>query len=147
MLTRKSRVLSCPSEDSRSSALVCVRVVALADPGTVDALVAMQSNFDVESTVMTRRLVEVRKNYLIPLEYELHAPLPREHPYDIFLNGFSLSTDALKMGLMFPLFPTEWTSRMVNNLVPTLLVNETELAKIFWGILSASKGVKDMNEA
>ncbi|RRT74137.1 hypothetical protein B296_00032641 [Ensete ventricosum] len=105
MLTRKSRVLSCPSEDSRSSALVCVRVVALADPGTADALVAMQSNFDVESTVMTHRLVEVRKNYFIPLEYELHAPLPREHPYNIFSIGFSLSTDALKMGLMFPLHP------------------------------------------
>ncbi|RWW73659.1 hypothetical protein BHE74_00018455 [Ensete ventricosum] len=98
MLTHKSRVLTCPSEDSRSSALVCVRVVALADPGTANALVAMQSNSDVESTVTTRRLVEVRKNYLIPLEYELHAPLPREHPYDIFLNGFSLSTNALKSG-------------------------------------------------
>ncbi|RWV94619.1 hypothetical protein GW17_00042826 [Ensete ventricosum] len=49
--------------------------VASVDSGTADALVAMQSNFDVDSTVMTRRLVEVRKNYFIPLEYELHEPL------------------------------------------------------------------------
>ncbi|RWW17966.1 hypothetical protein GW17_00018079 [Ensete ventricosum] len=65
----------------------------------------MQSNFDVDSTMMTHRLVEVRKNYFIPLEYELHSPLPGEHPYDAFLNGFSLSIDALEAGLRFPLHP------------------------------------------
>ncbi|RRT54536.1 hypothetical protein B296_00032880 [Ensete ventricosum] len=52
---------------------------------------------------MTRQLVEVRKNYFIPSEYELHAPLPGERPYDAFLNGFSLSTDTLEVGLMFSL--------------------------------------------
>ncbi|RRT46510.1 hypothetical protein B296_00013983 [Ensete ventricosum] len=97
MSTHRSRVLSCPSGESRLSALIYVSEgAAPVDLGTVDALVAMRSNFDVDSIVMTRRLVEVRKNYFILLEFELHAPLPGEHPYDAFLNGFSLSTDALE---------------------------------------------------
>ncbi|RZS06102.1 hypothetical protein BHM03_00036704 [Ensete ventricosum] len=44
-------------------------------------------------------------------------------------------------------FPTEWTSRTVNNSVPVLSANETELVEILRGILSTSRGVKDMNEA
>ncbi|RWW53368.1 hypothetical protein BHE74_00040150 [Ensete ventricosum] len=92
-----SRVLSHPSGDSRLSTLVFVSEgAAPADPRTANTLVAMQSNFDVDSTVTTRWLVEVRKNYFIPPEYELHAPLPGERPYDAFSNGFSLSTDAFK---------------------------------------------------
>ncbi|RRT67453.1 hypothetical protein B296_00015727 [Ensete ventricosum] len=69
---------------------------ALTDFGIVDALMVMRSNFDIGSIVTIRRLVEVRKNYFIPSKYELHAPLPGEHPYDAFPNGFSLSIDALK---------------------------------------------------
>ncbi|RRT36798.1 hypothetical protein B296_00055775 [Ensete ventricosum] len=55
--------------------------------------------------VTTHRLTEVRKNHFVPPEYELHAPLPGEHPYDVFPSGFSLSTDALEAGLRFPLHP------------------------------------------
>ncbi|RWW62785.1 hypothetical protein BHE74_00030068 [Ensete ventricosum] len=106
MSTRRSRALSRPFGDSRSSALVSVfEGVAPTDPGTTYALVAI-----------------------------------------------SLSTDALEVGLRFRLhpvmeaclkgcLPTEWTSRMVNNLVPALSVDETELVEILRGILSASKGV------
>ncbi|RRT60587.1 hypothetical protein B296_00041379 [Ensete ventricosum] len=36
---------------------------------------------------------------------------------------------------------------MVNNSVLTLSANETKLVKILWGVLSASKRVKDANEA
>ncbi|RWV97743.1 hypothetical protein GW17_00039446 [Ensete ventricosum] len=75
----------------------------LVDLGAVNALVAMRSFFNVDLVITTRRLKKVRKNYFIPLEYELHAPLPGEHPYDAFPNGFSLSTDALEAGLRFPL--------------------------------------------
>ncbi|RWV77598.1 hypothetical protein GW17_00061548, partial [Ensete ventricosum] len=82
-----------------------VRGVALADPGGADALAAMRSYFNVDSIVTTRRLVEMRKNYFVPPEYELHAPLPGEHPYDTFSSGFSLSTDTLEAGLRFPLHP------------------------------------------
>ncbi|RZS05694.1 hypothetical protein BHM03_00036240 [Ensete ventricosum] len=85
------------SSRTTSSALISMfESMALAAPGTIDALVAMQSSFDVDSTVTTHRLVEVRKNYFIPPEYELHAPLLGERPYDAFSNGFSLSTDALE---------------------------------------------------
>ncbi|RRT57012.1 hypothetical protein B296_00036622, partial [Ensete ventricosum] len=129
------------------------RGAAPIDPGAVDALAAMQSYFNVDSTVITRRLVEVRKNYFVPLEYKLHAPLPRERPYDTFLSGFNLSTNALKVSIRFPLHPVieafsiEWTSQMVNNTVPMLSVDETKLVEILQEILSASRGVKDMNEA
>ncbi|RZR75203.1 hypothetical protein BHM03_00051808 [Ensete ventricosum] len=44
-------------------------------------------------------------------------------------------------------FPTEWTSRMVNSSVPVLSADEIELVEILRGILSISRGVKDMNEA
>ncbi|RRT39448.1 hypothetical protein B296_00034287, partial [Ensete ventricosum] len=54
------------------------------DFGTTDALVAMRSFFNVDSIVTTRRLVEGRKNYFIPPEYELHVPLQGERPYDTF---------------------------------------------------------------
>ncbi|RWV81936.1 hypothetical protein GW17_00056606 [Ensete ventricosum] len=168
--THRSRVLSRPSGDS-----VSVEVVpsssALDDSGTADALVVMQSFFNVDSIVTTRRLVEVRKNYFIPLEYELHIPLPGERPYNAFSCGFGLSTDALEAGLRFSLhpvievcleqwrispyqmapnswrFPTEWTSRTVSGFVPALSADETELVEILRGILSVSRGVKDMNEA
>ncbi|RZR99254.1 hypothetical protein BHM03_00028768 [Ensete ventricosum] len=65
----------------------------------------MRSYFNVDSTVTIRRLVEVRKNYFVPPKYKLHAPLSGERPYDTFLSGFSLSTDALEAGLRFPLHP------------------------------------------
>ncbi|RWW85369.1 hypothetical protein BHE74_00005951 [Ensete ventricosum] len=171
ILARRSRVLDRSSGDSRSTAVLSSsRGVAPANSGAVEALVAMQSCFNIDSTMTTRRLVEVRKNYYIPLEYELHVPLLGECPYDAFLSGFSLSTDALEVGLMFPLhpmieacldgwqispsqmapnscFPSEWKSQTVNNSVPMLLANETELVEILRGIFYASRGVKDMNEA
>ncbi|RRT62255.1 hypothetical protein B296_00043530 [Ensete ventricosum] len=75
------------------------------DPTVTDALVAMQFFFNIDSVVMTRWLMEVRKNYFVPPEYELHAPLPGERPYDAFLSGFNLSTDALEAGLRFLLYP------------------------------------------
>ncbi|RRT64753.1 hypothetical protein B296_00011704, partial [Ensete ventricosum] len=44
-------------------------------------------------------------------------------------------------------FPTEWISRTVNNSIPALSVDETKLIEILRGILSSSRGVKDMKEA
>ncbi|RRT64762.1 hypothetical protein B296_00011518 [Ensete ventricosum] len=102
---------------------------ALSDSRTTDALAAMLSFFNVDSTVTTHRLVEVRKNYFIPPEYELHIPLSGERPYDAFS------------------FPTEWTSRTVSSSIPALSTDKTELVEILWGILSDLRGVKDMNEA
>ncbi|RZS17039.1 hypothetical protein BHM03_00049144 [Ensete ventricosum] len=144
---------------------------ALGDSGTADTLVAMRYFFNVDSTVTTRRLVEVMKNYFIPSEYELHVPLLGERPYDIFSCDFGLSIDALEAGLRFPLHPVieacleqwrispsqmapnswrflaEWTSRTVSSSVPALSADEIELVEILRGILSVLRGVKDMNEA
>ncbi|RZS00298.1 hypothetical protein BHM03_00029974 [Ensete ventricosum] len=237
---RRSRVLSRPSRDFGSTAVVLLSGgVAPTDPRVANALAAMQSFFNVDLVMMTCWFKEVRKNYFIPPEYELHAPLPGERPYDVFPSGFSLLTNALEASLRFPLhlvieaclegwqispfqmapnswhymvaflweyygsgvmttrdlfmayfclsrgqaryylttrvgfrvggapssnkgwkshfffiscrrgwcFPTEWTSQTGNNSVPVLSTDETELVEILRGILSASKGVKDMNEA
>ncbi|RWW67201.1 hypothetical protein BHE74_00025371 [Ensete ventricosum] len=135
----RSRVLSSPSRDSRSIAVISSSGVGVpGDFKTVDALATMRSCFNVDTTVTTRQLVEVRKNYFVPPEYELHAPLQGGRPYDAFLCGFSLSTDALEVGLSFL---TKWTSRTVNNSMPALSADETELVEILRGILSASRGL------
>ncbi|RWW82483.1 hypothetical protein BHE74_00009051 [Ensete ventricosum] len=74
---RCDEVLSCPSGDSRSVVIVSSSGVGVpGNFGTANALTAMQSCFNVDSTVTTHRLVEVKKNYFIPPDYELHAPLP-----------------------------------------------------------------------
>ncbi|RWW56153.1 hypothetical protein BHE74_00037153 [Ensete ventricosum] len=153
--THRSRVMSRPFRDSVLVAIVPLSS-ALVDSGTTDTFATMRSFFNVDSTVTTRRLVEVRNNYFITLEYELHVPLPGERPYDAFSCGFGLSTDDLEAGLRFSLhlvieacldFPTEWTSRTVSGSIPALSADETKLVEILRGILSISKGVKDMNEA
>ncbi|RWW27425.1 hypothetical protein GW17_00008139 [Ensete ventricosum] len=79
--------------------------VALDDSEAVEALTTIRSCFNIDLIVTTRRLVEVRKYYYIPLEYELHVPLLGQYPYNAFSNGFSLSTIALEAGLRFPLHP------------------------------------------
>ncbi|RWW77201.1 hypothetical protein BHE74_00014667 [Ensete ventricosum] len=102
ILTRRSRVLSHPSGDSMSVAIVPLSS-AMGDSETANTLATIRSYFNIDSTMITRRLVEVRKNYFIPPEYELYVPPPRECPYDAFPCGFSLSTDALEAGLRFQL--------------------------------------------
>ncbi|RRT48317.1 hypothetical protein B296_00048283 [Ensete ventricosum] len=98
----QSRLKARLEKLTRLKARLSIALVSLSrgatptDFGTANALTIMRSNFDVDSTVMTRQLVEVRKNYFIPLEYELHAPLLGERPYDAFSSGFSLLTDALE---------------------------------------------------
>ncbi|RWW76367.1 hypothetical protein BHE74_00015531 [Ensete ventricosum] len=78
------------------------RLVLRATQGPL-TLATMQSFFNVDLTMTTYRLVEVRKNYFIPPKYELHVPLPRERSYDAFPCGFGLSTDALEARLRFSL--------------------------------------------
>ncbi|RRT73961.1 hypothetical protein B296_00006330 [Ensete ventricosum] len=106
ILAHRSRALSRPSRDSRSMGVISPSEGrASGDSDIADALVAMRSYFDVDSSMMTRRLVEVRKNYFVSPKYKLHVPLPGERPYDTFLCSFNLSTDALDAGLRFSLHP------------------------------------------
>ncbi|RWV95304.1 hypothetical protein GW17_00042076, partial [Ensete ventricosum] len=100
ILARRSRVLGRPSEDSRSTIVLSWSGdTAPTDFRATEALAAMRSCFNIDSTMTTHRLVEVRKNYYIPSKYELHVPLPGERPYDAFPSSFSLSTDTLEVGL------------------------------------------------
>ncbi|RWW25000.1 hypothetical protein GW17_00010679 [Ensete ventricosum] len=132
----RSRVLSHPSGDSVSVAIV-PSSSALGDSGIADALAMMRSFFNVDSIMTTRRLVEVRKNYFIPLEHELHVPLPGERPYDAFPCGLSLSTDAVEAGLRFSLHPVieacleQWRispSQMAPNSWQYLLPDRVDLS-------------------
>ncbi|RZS06101.1 hypothetical protein BHM03_00036703 [Ensete ventricosum] len=99
-------ILGHPSKDFRSTTILSSSGgTAPANSGATEALAVIQSCFNIDSTMTTRRLVEVRKNYYIAPEYELHVPLPGECPYDTFPSDFSLPTDALEAGLRFPLHP------------------------------------------
>ncbi|CAL9121070.1 unnamed protein product, partial [Musa textilis] len=51
----------------------------------------------------SKALAALQDRYSIPREYRLHAPSPRQCPYDPFPNGFKLTLDALEVGLRFPL--------------------------------------------
>ncbi|RRT34729.1 hypothetical protein B296_00033926, partial [Ensete ventricosum] len=42
------------------------------DSGVKEALAMMRSCFNIDSTMVVCRMVEDRKNYYIPPEYELH---------------------------------------------------------------------------
>ncbi|RRT59400.1 hypothetical protein B296_00034087 [Ensete ventricosum] len=89
ILARRSRVLGHPSRDSRSTAILSSSGgAAPTNSGATEALATMRSCFNIDSTMMTRQLVEVRKNYYTAPEYELHVPLPGEHPYDTFPSDF-----------------------------------------------------------
>ncbi|RRT81948.1 hypothetical protein B296_00001288 [Ensete ventricosum] len=61
--------------------------------------------------------------------------------------GDSGTANALAAMQSISIFPTEWNSRTVSSSVLALSADETELVKILRGILSVSRGVKDMNEA
>ncbi|RRT61584.1 hypothetical protein B296_00029860 [Ensete ventricosum] len=87
--THRSRILSRPSRDSGSTAIVLSsRGATPINLGAMDALATMRLFFNVDLIVTTHQLKEARKNYFIPPEYELRTPLYGERPYDTFLNGF-----------------------------------------------------------
>ncbi|RWW44103.1 hypothetical protein BHE74_00050170 [Ensete ventricosum] len=134
--THRSRVLSRPSVDSMSVVLI-PSTNALGDLGTANALAAMRSFFNVDSTMTTRRLVEVRKNYFIPPEYELHVPLLGEHPYDTFSGGFDLSTDALEAGLRFALHP------MIEACLEQWRISHSQMAPNSWRYLATAEQPTD----
>ncbi|RRT60590.1 hypothetical protein B296_00041380 [Ensete ventricosum] len=76
-LRARLEMLRTESPRARSTTIVSSSGgAALADLGATDALTAMRSYFNVDLIVTTRRLVEVRKNYFVPPEYELNAPQP-----------------------------------------------------------------------
>ncbi|RRT33036.1 hypothetical protein B296_00056844 [Ensete ventricosum] len=149
------------------------RRVTPANSRVTRALEVVKLCYDSNSTLMARRLVEVRERFYIPPYYKLHVPLPGHHPYDTFPNGFGLSTDALEAGLWFPLhpvieacliewqisplqmtpnyggwgFPPEWTAQPVQHTTLVLSGDKSELVGILRRILSFSRAVRDITEA
>ncbi|RWV86838.1 hypothetical protein GW17_00051226 [Ensete ventricosum] len=105
--------------------------IAPDDSRAADALATIQSCFNVDSTLTSHRLVKVRERFYIPLKYELHVPIPDQCPYDAFLSGFGLSTDALEMGVRFSLHPVIEACLECWQISPSYM---------------ASNSVRDMNE-
>ncbi|RWW68492.1 hypothetical protein BHE74_00023982 [Ensete ventricosum] len=76
-----------------------------ADAKALQALEAMKSHHDFDSTVCLESLGSVRKRFSIPNEYVLHAPRSGQRPYNPYPGGFGISINALEAGLRFPLHP------------------------------------------
>ncbi|RWW07161.1 hypothetical protein GW17_00029473 [Ensete ventricosum] len=49
------------------------------DSKILKVLMVMQSCYNSDSTMMVRRLAKVRERLCIPVEYELHVPMPGQH--------------------------------------------------------------------
>ncbi|THU72454.1 hypothetical protein C4D60_Mb04t12300 [Musa balbisiana] len=64
----------------------------------------IKSWHDVDSVVIEELLGPIWDRYCIS-SYGLYTPLPSQHPYDPFPDGFELTMDALKAGLQFLLNP------------------------------------------
>ncbi|RWW52779.1 hypothetical protein BHE74_00040784 [Ensete ventricosum] len=69
------------------------------------SLEAIKLCHDFYSTMSIESLATIRKRYSISAEYVLHALAPRQCPYHTCPEGFSISIDALEVGLRFPLHP------------------------------------------
>ncbi|RWV81727.1 hypothetical protein GW17_00056831 [Ensete ventricosum] len=98
---RSSGTKSGWSEPCSSSLGVITRTYIKA----FQALEVMKSCHDFDSTLTVESLIRVWNRYSIPDEYALHAPSPRQHPYDAYPRGFCISFDALEAGLTFSLHP------------------------------------------
>ncbi|RRT33837.1 hypothetical protein B296_00057693 [Ensete ventricosum] len=80
-------------------------VMARADAKALQALEAMKSHHDFDSTMSLESLASIRKHFNISNEYVLHALGPGQRPYHPCPGGFSISIDALEAGLRFPFHP------------------------------------------
>ncbi|RZR77338.1 hypothetical protein BHM03_00002379 [Ensete ventricosum] len=80
-------------------------VMTEADAKALQALEAMKSHHDFDSTVCLESLGSVRKRFSIPSEYVLQASRSGQRPYHPCPGGFGISIDALEAGLRFPLLP------------------------------------------
>ncbi|RWW75927.1 hypothetical protein BHE74_00016001 [Ensete ventricosum] len=63
----------------------------------------MKACHDFKSAMTEGALATIRKRYIIPEEYALHASLPEQRPYNPGSSELSISIDVLEAGLCFPL--------------------------------------------
>ncbi|RWW16420.1 hypothetical protein BHE74_00024867 [Ensete ventricosum] len=75
--------------------------MTLMDAKAFKVLMVIRLCHDYNSIVTVQCLADVWERYSILREYELHIPLPGQHPYDAFSNSFRLSTDALEIWWIF----------------------------------------------
>ncbi|RWW08926.1 hypothetical protein GW17_00027610, partial [Ensete ventricosum] len=65
----------------------------------------MLREHDEDLVITEFSLPKITATYLILDDFDLHALEVGQHPFDPFPNGFSLSVDALEVGVRFPLHP------------------------------------------
>ncbi|RWW71273.1 hypothetical protein BHE74_00020994 [Ensete ventricosum] len=128
--------------------------MARADAKALQALEAMKSHHDFDSTMSLESLASIRKRFSISNEYVLHAPGLGQWPYHPCPGGFSISIDALEVGLKFPLHPVigeclkwwRWSAHPVSNVPPNLSDEGTNLIGQLKGVLSASRAIRSLTE-
>ncbi|RWW54038.1 hypothetical protein BHE74_00039408 [Ensete ventricosum] len=119
-------------------------VMTGADAKALQALEAMKSHHDFNSTVYLESLGSVRKCFSISSEYILHAPRSGQRPYHPCPGGFDISIDALEARLRFTLHP--WSTHPISNVPPNLSDEETNVVEQLKGILSASRAIRNLTE-
>ncbi|RRT37548.1 hypothetical protein B296_00059237 [Ensete ventricosum] len=82
--------------------------------------------------IIVEHLEEVRKCYNIPREYVLHIPLPGQHPYDAFSDGFELSIDALEHRTLVPTSPHD--RGLPQGMADLTIANGAQLMALHGGI-------------
>ncbi|RRT80483.1 hypothetical protein B296_00023678 [Ensete ventricosum] len=75
------------------------------DEKSSKALEVMLKEHDEDSIITKSSLPKIRATYRILGDFYIHIHGVGQHPFDPFLNGFSLSVDALEAGVRFPLHP------------------------------------------
>ncbi|RRT73083.1 hypothetical protein B296_00010995 [Ensete ventricosum] len=106
-------------EASTSGILSGVR--SLVDAKALWDMEVMKACHDFDLIMTEGSLVAIRERYNIPEEYMLHAPLPRQRPYNRCSLGLSISVDTLEATLRFPLHPIieEWRIS-ISHVTPNL---------------------------
>ncbi|RRT66785.1 hypothetical protein B296_00019512 [Ensete ventricosum] len=75
------------------------------DIKALQALEAMKSHHDFDSTVSLESLGSIQKRFSVPNEYVLHALGSGQRSNHLGLEGFGISIDASEAVLRFPLHP------------------------------------------
>ncbi|RRT76473.1 hypothetical protein B296_00006356 [Ensete ventricosum] len=143
-------------------------VMTEADAKALQALEALKSHHDFDSTVCLESLGSVRKRFSIPSEYVLQASRSGQRPYhpcpggqgDYYLtarSGFRVggspsNNKGWKARFLFVSrhrgwdFGIEWSAHPISNVPPKLSDEETNVVEQLKGILSASRTIRNLTE-
>ncbi|RWV84215.1 hypothetical protein GW17_00054086 [Ensete ventricosum] len=99
---------------------------SLMDDRSSKALEAMLREHDKDSVIIESSLPKIRATYRIPDDFDLHILEARQRPFDPFLNGFSLSVDALEVELKDEIGPVVITATKAQASEVTAKLDEAQ---------------------